>query len=162
MEPQPGSLRRHRSARRGARAGLPLPRARARRRGPAAPGGEDRFRYIRSGLAARIGAADGGAALRQTRVVEGYRELTTPERRACCAGRFAAHDRVRGRSVLLIDDVVTSGAQASEAIRALEAAGARLVRFAAVAIAVAAPEDAPELVSLARARQDPESHTIPT
>ena len=112
---------------------------------PQRPGEEDRFRYIRAGLAGRIGAAVSGSALRQTRVVAAYRELRTPERRACCSGRFAAHDRVRGKSVLLIDDVVTSGAQASEAIRALEAAGARLVRFAAVAIAVAAPEDAREL-----------------
>ena len=109
---------------------------------PQPAGDEDRFRYIRAGLAGRIGAADGGPALRQTRVVACYRELRTPQRRASCPGRFAAHDHVRGRSVRLIDDVVTSGAQASEVIRALAAAGARLVRFAAVAIAAAAPEDA--------------------
>ena len=127
---------------------------------PRRPGEEDRFRYIRAGLAGRIGAADGGPALRQTRIVAGYRELTTPERRASCPGRFAAHDRVRGRSVLLIDDVVTSGAQASEAIRALEAAGARLVRFAAVAIAVAAPEDRAEFSRGRDLDADGRSHTM--
>ena len=127
---------------------------------PERPGEEDRFRYIRAGLAARLGAADGWAALCQTRVVEGYRELTTPERRTCCAGRFGADDRVRDRSVLLVDDVVTSGAQASEAIRAPRAAGARSVRFAAVAIAVAAPEDAHDLARVRGLDTDAPSHTM--
>ena len=127
---------------------------------PERPGEEDRFRYIRAGLAGRIGAAVSGSALRQTRVVAAYRELRTPERRACCPGRFAAHDRVRDRSVLLIDDVVTSGAQAGEAIRALRAAGARSVRFAAVAIAAAAPEDARGLSRAGGLETDSWSHRM--
>ena len=54
---------------------------------------------IRADLAGRIETADGGSALRQTRVVAGYRELTTHERRACCPARFVAHDRIPGGSV---------------------------------------------------------------
>lgn len=62
--------------------------------------------------------------------------------------------------MLLIDDVVTSGAQASEAARALEAAAARLVRFAAIATAVAAPEDARELSRARELDPDARSHTM--
>jgi predicted amidophosphoribosyltransferase len=61
------------------------------------------------------------------------------QRRACCAGRFVARVPVRAKRVLLIDDVVTSGGQAREAIRALIAAGAADWRFAALAQATASP-----------------------
>jgi hypothetical protein len=104
---------------------------------PPRRGQRDRFTRIRAELAGRIGAADGGRALWQTRVVEGYREMTTPQRIAACAGRFAAQTGVCDKSVLLIDDVITSGAQASEAIRALKAAGAEWVGVLALALATA-------------------------
>jgi predicted amidophosphoribosyltransferase len=100
---------------------------------PAAPGREDRFRHIRGELAGRIGAADAGSALRQTRVVAEYRRMSIAQRWAVAEGRCRAGDSVRGKSILLIDDVVTSGAQAGEAIRALAEAGAAEVRFACVA-----------------------------
>ena len=100
---------------------------------PAAPGREDRFRHIRGELAGRIGAADAGSALRQTRVVAEYRRMSIAQRWAVAEGRCCAGEWVRGKSILLIDDVVTSGAQAGEAIRALAEAGAADVRFACVA-----------------------------
>ena len=106
---------------------------------PCKPGHEDRFRHIRRMLATRAGAGDGEAALSQTRVVEGYRQLHLGERRARGPGRFAAQASVRGRDVLLIDDVITSGAQATDAIRALKAAGADTVAFLAIAEATWAP-----------------------
>ena len=107
---------------------------------PERPGREDRFQSIRSELAIRLAARDAGRALRQTRALEGYRRMGPVQRRALCAGRFVARLPVRAKRVLLIDDVVTSGGQAREAIRALTAAGAADWRFAALAQATASLE----------------------
>ncbi len=62
------------------------------------------------------------------------------DRRKNVRGAFAARSRVpvKGRTVLLVDDVLTTGATASEAARALRAAGA-----ARVAVAVLARAGAP-------------------
>jgi ComF family protein len=55
--------------------------------------------------------------------------LTPAERRSNVRGVFAAAgalaEPIRGRQVVLIDDVLTTGATAGEAARALERAGAR-------------------------------------
>jgi predicted amidophosphoribosyltransferase len=106
---------------------------------PERPGREDRFRSIRTELAIRLAAADAGRALRQTRALEGYRRMGPAQRRAVCEGRFVARVPLRAKRVLLIDDIVTSGGQAREAIRALSAAAAADWRFAALARATAAP-----------------------
>src|SRR5215211_503074 len=108
---------------------------------PGQSGERDRFEHVRALVASRLGAADAGSVLRQTRVVAGYRQMTRAHRLAACASRFAATDSLRGRRVLLIDDVITSGAQACEAGRALIAAGATDWRLAALAQATAAPGD---------------------
>jgi predicted amidophosphoribosyltransferase len=110
---------------------------------PERPGAEDRFRSIRAELASRVGAVDAGTVLRQRWVVADYRRMTRVERREASAGRFTAQQPIDGCRILLIDDVVTSGCQAREAIRALIAAGAGDLRFAAVARATAAPGEAP-------------------
>ena len=108
---------------------------------PAKPGQEDRFRNIRRGVAARTGATDAPAALAQTRVIEDYRQMTIAQRLAVAGGRFTASDSLRGKSVLLIDDVLTSGAQAADASRALKEAGAVALRFVAVARATGGPAE---------------------
>lgn len=62
--------------------------------------------------------------------------LKTPaERRANVLGVYRAVDpeRIRGKRVLLLDDIVTTGATASECARILLTAGAEEVLFAAVA-----------------------------
>jgi hypothetical protein len=100
---------------------------------PAKPGEEDRFRNIRRELAGTLGASDAGRAVRPTRVIRDYRRMSDAQRRAVAQGPYVAGSAVRAKSVLLIDDVVTSGAQAGDAIRALVAAGAVEVRFACVA-----------------------------
>lgn len=64
--------------------------------------------------------------------------LKTPaERRANVLGVYRAVDpaRLRGKRVLLLDDIVTTGATASECARVLLTAGAEEVIFAAVAAA---------------------------
>lgn len=62
--------------------------------------------------------------------------LKTPaERRANVLGVYRAVDpaRIRGKRVLLLDDILTTGATASECARILLTAGAEEVLFAAVA-----------------------------
>lgn len=66
--------------------------------------------------------------------------LTAADRRANLAGAYVVPDRlrplVRSGPVLVVDDVITSGATLAEAARALEAAGADVVAVATVAATV--------------------------
>lgn len=66
-------------------------------------------------------------ALRRTRETAPQSALPAAERLRNVAGAFAASARARGRSLLLVDDVATTGATAFEAARALESAGAARV-----------------------------------
>ncbi len=59
--------------------------------------------------------------------------LRLEQRLATDAGRWQANARVAGRRVLLVDDVVTSGATLRAATRALRAAGAEVAGCAAIA-----------------------------
>jgi ComF family protein len=53
--------------------------------------------------------------------------LTAEERAANVAGAFVARERLDGQSVLLIDDVLTTGATLNDCARACRAAGAAVV-----------------------------------
>ena len=59
--------------------------------------------------------------------------LRLEQRLATDAGRWRASSRVSGRRVVLVDDVVTSGATLRAATRALRAAGAEVAGCAAIA-----------------------------
>jgi peptidoglycan hydrolase-like protein with peptidoglycan-binding domain/adenine/guanine phosphoribosyltransferase-like PRPP-binding protein len=107
---------------------------------PPKPGEADRLAGIRAKVASQLGARP-VAPLVQTRTVEGYRGMSVAQRRRAGAHRYAVDGTVRGRTVLLADDVVTSGTTAREIVRALKRAGAKRVRFVAVAQATSAPED---------------------
>lgn len=86
-----------------------------------------------------LGAADPWAlrcvprALRVSRRLADQAGLSTRQRSANLAGAHAADPAVRGRAVVVVDDVVTSGATLTEAARALRAAGAERVAAASIA-----------------------------
>lgn len=80
-----------------------------------------------AGLAARLGKPV-LAALVKTRQTQPQKELTTlAQKRANVAGAFAVQGNVRGKRVLLVDDLYDSGATLEEATRVLRQAGAASV-----------------------------------
>jgi ComF family protein len=80
-------------------------------------------------------------ALRRVRYTESQAGLTSAKRRQNVSGAFQTSRReslfsaqpLKGRSVLIIDDVITTGATAASCARALKRAGARLVTVLALA-----------------------------
>jgi ComF family protein len=71
--------------------------------------------------------------LARVRATAPQSDLGAAERRANVRGAFAAAPAVAGRSVIVVDDVLTTGATAAECTRALRAAGAARVGVLAVA-----------------------------
>jgi ComF family protein len=92
-------------------------------------------------LARRLGVAI-GAALARRRATPPQTTLGRDERRRNLRGAFAVRrpGRVRGRTVALVDDVVTTGATLDEAARCLLRAGAAAVVAVAAARRPAAGE----------------------
>ena len=130
------------------RAGLvPVPSARAqvRRRGA------DPVRLLAARAADDLGAVGVEAtllpALRRVRSTRDQVGLGALQRQANLAGAFAADPSVVARcvragieEVLVVDDVLTTGASAREAVRALAAAG---VRASAVVVVAHTPRPGP-------------------
>jgi ComF family protein len=73
--------------------------------------------------------------LRRSRYTPKQSQMSPAERRENVKGAFAARPRseLRGKSILLIDDVLTTGSTASEAAKALKQAGAGKVLVAVLA-----------------------------
>jgi ComF family protein len=76
-----------------------------------------------------------GTWLTRTRETASQTGLTRRQRQANLRGAFAVlkPEKVRGQSILLVDDVMTTGATAGECARVLLRAGARQVYVATVA-----------------------------
>lgn len=72
-------------------------------------------------------------ALRLTRQTEDQVGLSALQRSGNRAGSLVASPRLRGRECLIVDDIVTTGATAREAERAIVAAGGRVAGVVAVA-----------------------------
>ena len=93
------------------------------------------------------------ALLVRTRETASQTGLTRHQRRANLRGAFSVvhPEQLKGRSVLLVDDVMTTGATAGECARVLLRAGAKQVWVATVARATREAARLPELVKTAAA-----------
>jgi predicted amidophosphoribosyltransferase len=91
---------------------------------PPAPGDErDRFEAARAAVAEAFEARDGGGVLRQLYAVDDYRSTARDARAGRVADRFETTTPLHGERVLLLDDVLTSGAQSNACRVALKRAG---------------------------------------
>jgi ComF family protein len=97
--------------------------------------GYNQSQAVAWGLSHRLGLPCQPAWLRRVRNTPRQPSQTPAGRKENVRGAFAARRGVRldGRRVLLVDDVMTTGATASEAARALRTAGAARVTVAVLA-----------------------------
>ncbi len=88
-------------------------------------------------LAAAVGRSLGvprrSRWLRRVRDTPAQAGLSDAGRQVNMRGAFSASGRVRGRDLLLVDDVVTTGATARAAAKVLQRAGAKRIRLLAAA-----------------------------
>ena len=106
---------------------VPLHRWRIWRRG------YNQSALIATALGKRTGVAREFGALKRTRSTPPLKAMNGARRREVVRGAFAvdagAADRVRGRTILLVDDVYTTGSTADACARALKKAGAASVEL---------------------------------
>jgi ComF family protein len=106
---------------------VPLGRPRERERG------FNQSALLAERLARALGVAVQPRWLARVRDTQPQSDLGATERRANVRGAFAARVEVAGRHVVVVDDVLTTGATVAECARALRAAGAARVGVVAVA-----------------------------
>lgn len=108
---------------------LPVPLARARER----QRGFNQAALLAERVAGALGVRLEPRWLARARDTAPQTDLDVAARRANVRGAFLGSAAVRGLDLLLVDDVLTTGATASECARALRAAGARHVGVLTVA-----------------------------
>lgn len=108
---------------------ISVPLARGRR----VERGYDQAHLVADALARAAGLKRLRGALHRVRETPPQVGKTREERARNVAGAFSAEPWVVGRSIVLVDDVVTTGATADAAARALRAAGSVAVVVAALA-----------------------------
>ena len=94
--------------------------------------GHDHARRLAASAARQLGLRS-GALLVGGRVVADQSGLDAAARAANLTGALRVRSRLDGRRVVIVDDVVTTGATLTEASRALRAAGAHVLGCAVVA-----------------------------
>jgi len=97
--------------------------------------GFNQCRALAEGIAGRLQIPLVANWLKRSRATPDQTSLTAAERRTNMRGVFRAHPlkAAAGKSILLIDDVLTTGSTASDAARALREAGATRVCVAVLA-----------------------------
>ena len=108
---------------------IPVPLARGRER----ERGFNQAELIAERLGERAGIPVRPRWLVRPRATAAQSDLTAEARHANVAGAFAASSSVAGRNVVIVDDVITTGATVAECARVLRLAGARRVGVVAVA-----------------------------
>lgn len=108
---------------------VPVPLGRERQRGR----GFNQAELLASRVAACLGVRVAPGWLRRRHETRPQSDLSAAERRANVRQAFVASPAVGGRHVVIVDDVLTTGATAGECARALRAAGARRVGVLTVA-----------------------------
>jgi len=106
---------------------VPLARERERERG------FNQAALLAQRIAGRLGVPTRPRWLARVRATRPQSDLTAAERRANVRGAFQASPQVAGRHVLVVDDVLTTGATLRECARALHDGGARRVGVLTVA-----------------------------
>ncbi|WP_210506458.1 ComF family protein [Naasia sp. SYSU D00057] len=94
---------------------------------PSAPASTRRRGYLPLAVLARAARLPLARALRHVRAVRDQAGLAAAARAVNLAGAMAADRSVAGREVVLLDDVVTTGATLEEAARAVREAGGRVL-----------------------------------
>ena len=99
--------------------------------------GYNQSAYIAKGLSKELKISYNEGAVKRTRFTESQTTMTLKERQANIDGVFAVRNknRVKGKNILLIDDVITTGSTISECGKVLLEAGANKIYAASVAIA---------------------------
>src|SRR5262245_92534 len=108
---------------------VPVPLARERER----ERGFNQAELLAQRVARRLGVPVRPRWLARVRTTRPQSDLTAAERRANVRGAFRAAAEVSGRHLLVVDDVLTTGATLGECARALRDGGARRVGVLTVA-----------------------------